>query len=247
MSSKLLVSVGLVLVAVLVAGVLLPAPQDSSTTTVVGPQGPQGTQGPKGNTGLHGPRGPHGPVGPRGPAGADQLGSVVGPDQFLPYWNFNGLKRTYVEVRWNQATSTVCSIQSPFATSTLVWATVQQTEATSTDIQVGWGRGSGAEDFATTTLFDRTATTVPNVVFANNNTGIDDFVHSVVATTGVDAIDTDNRFASQFRSSRTLPIFSPNDRFNVRLDAKNLDGEADLVAVDSFNLEGTCNAIFQEL
>lgn len=238
MNKTLALVLGLVVAAGLVAGFVLPVAPDVAK----GPQGPQGQQGERGPTGPQGPRGLQGPQGPKGDPG---LGSVIGPDQYLPYWNFNGLTRTFVNQKWNQGTSTVCSFQSPNATSTLVSATIQMTGATSTDIFVGWGRGVGSKDYATTTLFDRSATTVPAVVFSTNSAGADDdFVHSVVATTTqlIKQAGVDGPWLSMDRV-----VFLPNDRFNVVVNAKNLDtAAAGTTGADNFNLTGTCGAIFQQ-
>ena len=239
MNNKLGVVLGVVLVVLVglgVAGLSLPAV-------------PELTQGPKGDKGDVGPRGLQGVqglTGPRGPAGEPGLGAVVGPDQFLPHWNFNGMKVTRIEIPWNQGTSTVCSIPAPSATSTLFRApTIQMTSATATDIQVGWGRGLGFEDFATTTLLNRSATTTTYITLSNNDTAIDDFVHSVVAST------TDNEAFKLGNSEGMIPldrvIFSPNDRFNVAIAAKNLDTTAaGTVSSENFNLRGSCTAEFLE-
>ena len=240
MNKNILAGVGVLVAAGIVAGILLPG----SGLGPVGPKGVQGEQGVAGKVGPAGPQGLRGVQGPVGPKGDASLGSVVGPDQYLPFWNFNGLTRTYSNVAFSQGTSTVCSIQSPAATSTLVsWPTVQLTGATSTDIWVSWGRGLGSEDMATTTLFNRSATTTANVVFANNGSGIDDFLHSVVATSSELLGNDDESQIGGISLDRI--IFSPNDRLNVAVAAKNI--EASAVATDTYNLRGTCGAIFQQL
>lgn len=202
--------------------------------------GVPGSQGVQGVQGLKGEKGDRGPVGPKG-ADAVSLGASPGPDFYIPYLNVNGATRTYIEVPFSQGTSTVCSVQSPFATSTLVSAKIQMTTATATDIQVGYGRGLGSEDFGTTTLLARAATTTPAVEFSNNATaGPDDFLHSVQATS--------TELAKQSGLDREVTmdkvIFSPNDRFNVRVAAKNIDiAEA---AASTFNLGGSCVVIFEQ-
>ena len=248
MNRGLKIVLGVVLLAVLlVLGVSLPK---SDEVVQQGPRGDQGLQGPSGSRGPAGPQGSRGLTGPQGPRGdsTDKLGALVGPNLFLPHLSINELTRTYTRTPWNQGTSTVCSVQSPSATSTLVSAKIQMTEATSTNVQVAWGRGTGFEDYATTTLLAVAATTTPFVMFSNNDTGIDDFVHSVFATTASEgspkaysdsAPDNGGGYSGQV-------VFRPSDRFNVRLDAKNLDAEADLVAADSFNLNGSCTVIFEE-
>ena len=238
---KVLLLVGVALAVVLALGVSYP-------TANTGPQGDKGAQGDRGAQGVAGRDGKDGARGPQGAPGknGDNLGALVGPDLFVPYLNVNGINRTFTRLSFTQGTSTVCSILSPAATSTLVSAKVQMTVATDTDLFFGWGRGTGSRDFATTTLYDRSATTSVGVSFANNATGADDFLHSVYATTGVDSIDTANKFDPQNRSVRTNPIFSPNDRFNVRVAAKNVDIISPETDAITFNLTGSCEAIFEQ-
>ena len=229
---KTLLVLGGLLVAVVV-GVSFPTVKDvkvPTTDEVVSKVLPLIPKAKDGKDGAQGPRGL------KGEPGEATLGAVVGPDQFLPYWNYNGLHLTREEVRWNEASTTICSFLSPAATSTLVRATIQMTEATSTDVQISWGRGTGSEDFATTTLFAKAATTTPQIEFANNATGIDDFQHSVVATS--------TELAKITGADVALPldrtVFSPKDRFNVAIALETLDDS-------NFGISGTCTAIFQEL
>lgn len=54
-----------------------------------------------------------------------QAGSVSSPDIMSPYFSFGGLKHWAGRTdSLTQATTTVCAIQSPAATSTLAWAGV---------------------------------------------------------------------------------------------------------------------------
>ena len=239
---------GLAVVAVLVVvGVSFP-------TSIPGPKGDVGT----GNPGKDG----HTPVvkmvgdrlsvdgvlsqslrGAPGAPGKDavNLGAFPGPDMFSPYFSRNELTEFPQLVSWAKATSTVCSMLSPNATSTLNLS-IQMTVATATDLQVSWGRGAGNEDYATTTFFNVSATTTPNIEFANNGTGIDDFTHSVVATTGVDVIDVNNKLYPGPATFSQIPV-PPNVRVNVAVAAKNVDpAEA---ASDGYNLTGTCGYEFK--
>lgn len=54
-----------------------------------------------------------------------QSGAVASPDIISPYFSFGGLKHWAGRTdSMTQATTTVCAIQSPAATSTLAWASV---------------------------------------------------------------------------------------------------------------------------
>jgi hypothetical protein len=61
-----------------------------------------------------------------------KLGAVSGPDIYSPYFNVNDVYRWPVRQSFNQATTTICSILSPYATSTLESFTVQFSVASAT-------------------------------------------------------------------------------------------------------------------
>lgn len=234
---------GLAVAVLLVLGVSFPKannglPGQKGDDGAVGPRGPQGLQG------LPGPRGPQGLPG----KDAVSLGASVGPDLFLPYLSVNGVLRTYTRVPFSQGTSTVCSVQSPSATSTLVSAKINLTSATSTNVEVNWGRGNGFEDFSTTTLLARAATATPYYVFNDGGAGDGDSDRQIVAsTTGEfslpDASDGNDVIYTGIQQNQTI-TFAPGDRFNVRFAAKNLDAE--LTQGDTFNLNGFCTTIFEQ-
>ncbi len=101
-------------------------------TRIVGSQGSQGTQG------IQGPRGATGPVGPQGPAGRDgsngkTLGALTSPDLPYPYISVGGVRKWSTKLETLiQATTTVCAIQSPAATSTLRFGSIRFVIASST-------------------------------------------------------------------------------------------------------------------
>lgn len=211
-------------------GFVLPIAPDASE--LAGPKGDKGDVGPRGPQGLQGLRGL------QGPAGEPGLGAISGPDFFFPYFGVNKVEVFPSSLSFAQGTSTICSFQSPLnATSTLAGLpSVQLRTATDTDLQVGWGRGTGFEDFATTTLLDRSATTTPAVHFSNNATAIDDFLHSVLATT-----TEFTKSGAEIPIGMDKVIFSPGDRLNIKVAAKNVDN----AEADGFNLTGTCEATFK--
>lgn len=242
MNKTLALVLGLVLVgSIATAGVLLPVLPNGNAIT--------GLQGPKGDKGDKGDRGLIGPVGPRGPKGdpGESVGAVVGPDLFLPYLNINGVNRQYSRVPFSQGTTTVCSIQSPSATSTLVSAKITLTEATTTNVFVNWGRGDDFEDFGTTTLVNRAATTTPFYTFNQGGAGEDDSLREILATTTYELPSGFDAEGDSFLLTLTQNqgvVFEPRDRFNVKFAAKNLDSE--LALGDTFNLDGYCTAIFEQ-
>lgn len=80
-----------------------------------------------------------------------ELGSMVGPDLYIPYLSINGFTRVYDSQRARKGTSTVCALKSPsMASSTLSWANYTfDNVATSTAVIVTMAKATTA--FATTT------------------------------------------------------------------------------------------------
>lgn len=86
-----------------------------------------------------------------------QAGAVASPDIMSPYFSFGGLKHWAGRTdSLTQATTTVCAIQSPAATSTLAWAGVLFKVSSTTASTVTLATSTTA--FATTTLL--TSTTI---------------------------------------------------------------------------------------
>lgn len=231
---------GLLVIGVVVAlGISYPLASDSSDG-LAGPQGEQGEIGSKGSTGSRGPRGFQGTQGDQGSQG---LGALSNPELFLPFLSVNGVNRFYHDNRFAQGTTTVCSFLSPPATSTLVVAKMQATEATSTDLYFNVGRGADGQssDFATTTLYDTSATTTPTVVWSvtSDDTSSDDFNPSIVASTSVDFAKVGS---SQETPNDLNLIFLPNTRLNFAIEAATLDASLD----KGLNLDGTCSAVFEQ-
>lgn len=79
-----------------------------------------------------------------------QAGSVSGPDLYSPYFNVNGVYRWFYKQALTRATTTPCAIKSPAATSTLFFADVNITTATTT--ATTWSNAFATTPYATTTL-----------------------------------------------------------------------------------------------
>jgi hypothetical protein len=77
------------------------------------------------------------------------LGAVSSPDIMSPYFSFGGVKLWAAKQEMMQATTTICAMQSPNATSTLWSATVAFETSSSTASKVTLAKATTA--FATTT------------------------------------------------------------------------------------------------
>lgn len=102
------------------------------------------------------------------------LGAVSSPDIPSPYISYGGLIHWANAVQLNTATNTLCSIQSPAATSTLVYASVFFTSTTSPSL-VQISKGTTISGTSTSALSSATP-------FAANQGGY------VVASTSVDSL-----------------------------------------------------------
>lgn len=78
-----------------------------------------------------------------------QLGSVTGPDVYFPYVGHNNSRVWVVRQPMNTATTTLCSMKAPSATSTLHWTGFSITTATATAATIDIGTSTSA--YATTT------------------------------------------------------------------------------------------------
>jgi hypothetical protein len=79
----------------------------------------------------------------------NHVGSVVGPDSYFEYVANNGLQKYGQTVSLQTATTTVCAIKSPAATSTLVFAGVRFSTSSTTASTVSLAQATTA--YATTT------------------------------------------------------------------------------------------------
>lgn len=84
-----------------------------------------------------------------------QLGSLTGPDIPSPYLQWGGVTSYQTGTTFSQASTTVCSMQAPAATSTLVYASAAITTATTT--ATIWEFGKSNQFDATTTLVSQVA------------------------------------------------------------------------------------------
>lgn len=108
---------------------------------------------------------------------SSRLGALVGPDIPYPHFSFGGVRRFAASKTLNQASTTVCSLQSPAASSTLISFSIQATTGTTTALLLEIGK-SAQLDATTTQLGDSLALvggpfTVVGSTTANNVTAKD--------------------------------------------------------------------------
>lgn len=78
------------------------------------------------------------------------VGALSSPDISSPYISWGGVRQYAGSMSLNQATTTLCAIQSPAATSSLAYASFRMTLATTTASVLTFARATTA--FATTTI-----------------------------------------------------------------------------------------------
>lgn len=88
------------------------------------------------------------------PVVENAFGALAGPDIPSPYLNWGGVRTYNAGISPTQATTTICAIQSPAATSTLTYASVKLDVSSSTATILDLAKGTTA--FATTTAIGST-------------------------------------------------------------------------------------------
>lgn len=147
------------------------------------------------------------------------LGSNPGPDMYSPFLNFNGVKSWYNSLSMQKATTTLCAIQSPAATSTLAFASVRLNTATSTITVINVAKASTA--FSSTTVMG--TMTIP-----------------ASESTLFTASTTDN--GSNDRADENF-IFPPSQWLNVFIENAFKGGANPTGYVP----DGQCKAVFTEI
>lgn len=105
----------------------------------------------------------------------DLVGALTGPDISSPYLNWGGVKTYQARQSLSTATSTPCNIQSPAATSTLIYTALRVTTSTST--ATTWTIAKAASSNATTTVIGRDAISLGSgalgtMFFVGSSTGL---------------------------------------------------------------------------
>lgn len=129
-------------------------------------------------------------IAPRGVTTVNTLGAVTSPDINSPYFSFGGVREWAGFTQTFAAASTTCSLQSPAATSTLVFGSfrVASTSATAALIEMG----KSVSPNATTTLLGQ-------ATLAANAQGT--MIASTSLSSGIDG----------------AAVFAPNTYFNVKV------------------------------
>jgi len=110
-----------------------------------------------------------------------QVGAVSSPDISSPYFSFGGVRQWAAKTSsLNQATTTVCAIQSPVSTSTLQFASIQETISTTTASTLVMAKAASA--YATTTWLNTSDAISANAQYTlalpatTTETGIDKYI-----------------------------------------------------------------------
>jgi hypothetical protein len=147
----------------------------------------------------------------------DNLGALTGPEIPYDYFSFGGVRRFAGHMDFNTASTTLCSIKSPAATSTLIFASAQVSQATNTAIVI---------DFAKSSIMDATTTKLGTTFSLAAN----------LKSSLIFASSTDSRVLSDIQLNQ---IFGPNTRFNVKF------GGGAGPSTGTHGIGGTCNATFE--
>lgn len=139
---------------------------------VPGPRGERGPQGPQGMQGLTGPRGPVGASGASSPV----LGAITSPDLPFRRMSLGGFAEESVRVQLLTATTSVCQIQSPNATSTLKSAWIDFDTSTTSQAHV---------QLATAATSNATTSLLAQINLPGNSTGMQLIATSTVNGTTV--------------------------------------------------------------
>ena len=172
-----------------------------------------------------GPKGERGDAGQSGQDGS--LGAFPGPDIFADKLCVNEVCQYNRSIKWNNASTTLCNIFTPPATSSLISFSAKSTIATSTRIEY---------TLATSTIQSATTSIITPVVFS--------FVEQDLNYTQTNFYDTVSPeiASNDVNSGSTTPIFRPGEIlvFSARfMPTVNLPGWTDH--------GGICRAVFQEL
>ena len=128
----------------------------------------------------------------------EKVGSVVGPDSYLPYLANNDVKTFSYSSKLNQASTTVCSFRTPSATSTLVYGAVNITTGSTTATIWEMGKDVGAA--GTSTLVGGRFTLAANALA------------TFLATTSVNVANANQAF-----------VYGPNQFFTVKFGGSSTD------------------------
>lgn len=148
-----------------------------------------------------------------------EVGAVSGPDILSPYFSVGGARFWAANQTMQTGTTTVCSIQSPVATSTLVSGTVSLSVSSTTASTVTVARQT--QGFSTTTR-DFNNSLIRTVSIGANAQG-----QFQMATTSLTAL----------ADAQASQVYAPNSYIVVTMAG----------GVGTFSPAGTCTALFQQM
>jgi len=164
--------------AVVLAVVALIVGVVSFTKTPAKVSGLNGSQGARGEQGVAGPRGPQGERGATGAPGRDaqvKLGAVSSPDILSPYFSYGDTRFWGFRPNLLTASTTVCNIQAPAATTTLEGFSLDVKTGTTSEVHL---------QFATSPTPDATTSVLANFTLAANSknqvSGTSTLAHQVI-------------------------------------------------------------------
>lgn len=162
---------------------------------------------------------------PKAETASPALGALAGPDIPYNWFSFGGVRRFAARSGLNQASTTICALQSPAATSTLVSSSVSFTTGTTTAYIGQFGKSVSPS--ATTTNLGQ---------FMINDGGL----ITALASTSPTEFPGGTGYAGVLNNDWTS-TFSPNQYLVVKYSGPNNTGTA---AKNAF--VGTCNAIWEQ-
>lgn len=124
---------------------------------------------------------------------SDNLGSITGPISPYNYFVFGGVEHYYGNMEMKTGTTTVCRIQAPAATSTLIFASASFQTATAAAVAINLAKTATSTSYATTTSLG------------------DDYVLAANTSVTIVASSTDSKYA-------TATTFGPKEWFVVKMD-----------------------------
>lgn len=127
------------------------------------------------------------------------LGAVAGPDRYFPRECANGVCTNYASIKGMTSSTTICSIKSPSATSTLTFGSLKVLTGTSTTVSYELGKSTVPDATTTRLAYDLAVTGQTTIVTAVGSTTDQTAPNNVAYTDKRDDL-----------------IFAPNTYFNVK-------------------------------
>ncbi len=174
---------------------------------------------------LNGSRGASGPSGHNGQDGKDgsSFGALVSPDIASPFLSFGGVRSWAWSPTLTAASVTVCSVQAPAATSTLIHASLTvNSQPYANTYEIGIATSA-------------TATTTRVALRTLNGTVSPDFLNAVASST----VNQQGAVTASGNEAPINKVVGPHQFVNVNVSTSS--------ASATFAPDGHCNVVFREL